>query len=368
MDRLEDGMDFADKFANKKECIVFEENEVAEIPKRRRKYLSLRQRFIVWGILLTVAFSVWAVASRDVFGKIGDLGKGGGEKPQGIVGQGGEEETEDGTQRESDTSFEQSEETKNDDGEDSETEGVYDDNVGKTVTADLSLAEKGDAYIIDYSGSTPDAEGLLEMGFSGARYSYSQQPVVLILHTHTKETYFDYDPNSVTDSMTKSVVSVGEKISYELNSKGIPTVHCTVIHSGNESGAYAEAASTIEDMLKIYPSIEYVIDLHRLDEKDADGLTVRTKSAIGSGQVRMTVSSGGVYEKDTLALALSVRRELNKDGKRLCLPVVYTDSRFNSDLVPYYIKLDVGAKGNTTEEALAAGEYFAEVFADLLKK
>jgi hypothetical protein len=72
-------------------------------------------------------------------------------------------------------------------------------------------------------------------------------------------------------------------------------------------------------------------------------------------------------KRDTLALALGIRKHLNEGDQRLCMPVVYTDSVFNSRLTPYYLKLDVGAKGNTAQEARDAGKYFAEAMAKLLK-
>ena len=50
------------------------------------------------------------------------------------------------------------------------------------------------------------------------------------------------------------------------------------------------------------------------------------------------------------------------------MPVAFTDSEYNSWLSPYYLKLDVGAAGNSCEEALAAGEYFANALVGLLKK
>lgn len=237
----------------------------------------------------------------------------------------------------------------------------------KVVSVDMSYAERGDGYLINYSGLSVDTEGLLEMGFQNAKYSYSERPVVLILHTHTSEGYYGFDESDPLHTLTKSVVSVGEKVTYELNRRGISTVHCTVIHDG-ESSPYAKARETIETMMKIYPTIEYVIDLHRLDLTDGEGRQIRAISPSGVAQMRFTVSSDGRKLKDTLALALSLRKELNSDGQRLCMPIVFTNSSYNAPMSPYYLKVDVGSLGNDASEALAAGEILAEMFADILKK
>ena len=251
---------------------------------------------------------------------------------------------------------------------DFESESLTEGEKGPQKTeSDMSNAELGEGYLINYSGEAIDVEGILEMGFANAKYSYSERPTVLILHTHTSEGYFDLDKNHKLHTLTKSVVAVGERVAYKLNSSGIATVHCTVIHDGDGS-PYANARKTIEYMLKIYPSIEYVIDLHRLDLTDDDGRYISCISPMGVAQIRITVSSDGRKNQDTLALALGLRKKLNFGDRRLCMPVVYTNSSYNASLSPYYLKIDVGSLGNDANEAIEAGELFAEAFADLLKK
>jgi hypothetical protein len=125
-----------------------------------------------------------------------------------------------------------------------------------TVTEiDISESEKGRLYYINYSDRTPDIEGIFAEGFSGAVDYYSERPVVLIIHSQTSQAYIDADEGK--NAILKGVVSVGEKIAYELNKRGIPTVHCTVIHDMNDE-AYKNTSSTIETMLEVYPTLKYV--------------------------------------------------------------------------------------------------------------
>lgn len=255
------------------------------------------------------------------------------------------------------------EESKN---EESETLSDQESLIEITRT-DMSYAEKGDGYVINYSGTQIDTEGLLEVGFQNAKYSYSERPVVLILHTHTSEGYYGFDKNNPIHTLTKSVVAVGERLAYELNSRGISTVHCSVIHD-DKGNPYSNVQETIETMQRIYPTIEYVIDLHRLDLTDECGRPISVLSPVGIAQIRLTVSSDGQKPRDNLALALSIRQKLNSDDQRLCMPIVYTNSSYNSPMSKYYLKIDVGSLGNDATEALAAAEIFAESFADVLKK
>lgn len=280
----------------------------------------------------------------------------------------GEETTAGGNSTEEDTHIEsssaESEEQSSAVETTDESETVREE-ITSVIAVDLSEAEKGDGYIINYSDRTYDTEGLLEMGFHAEYYPDSPAPMVLILHTHTSEGYADFDPDDPASVLTASVVAVGETLAAELNRAKIPTVHCSVIHDG-DGDAYDNAAETIETMMKIYPTIEYVIDLHRMTLTDADGNVVKTFSAKQTAQTRITVSTAGVLSKGALSLALFLRRELNADGDRICMPIILTDSEYNAASALYYLKLDVGSLGNSSDEARAAAIRFAEAFAEII--
>ena len=237
------------------------------------------------------------------------------------------------------------------------------------VTRDLSLAENGAGYLNNLTNVAIQTHLLLDRGFQGDVSAPDGAPQVLILHTHTSEAYWDADPQAEHHRILRGVVSVGEAIVSELNLRGVPAVHCTVIHDGaSNRDSYEKAADTIETMLEIYPSVRYVIDLHRLAESDSSGLPIRTAAADGTAQLQLTVSDADAPFYDSLTLALCLRKALNEDGARLCMPVVLTDTLPNSQLSDYYMKIDVGGLGNTSEEAKQAGVRFAIALSELLKE
>ena len=348
----------------KKECAVFEGERIA-LPAPRRGGFYIRIRTVALFCIFIVAV-VFVCAKNGAFDELlGFFGNVWGAESESETN---ETEVTEITSNEVSETESVIEESCNESTEilDTETEASEEISV---ISLDLSEAEKGPAYIVNYTGQKLDAEGIFEMGFGGGRYSYTERPVVMILHTHTSEGYYDFDNNEPLHSITKSVVAVGERIANNLNKNGIPTVHCTVIHDGDdEIDPYESAAKTIKTMLDIYPSIEYVIDIHRLSEYGTGEGTVRTDSGTGSAQVRLTVSSEGVLTRDSLALAMHMRSRLNREGQRICMPVVYTDSEYNSWMSAYYLKIDVGAKGNLAEEAFAAGDLLSEALTKLLKK
>jgi len=273
-----------------------------------------------------------------------------------------ESENEEKTEAEDDTASESSDIIETDatesEGESEPTVSVLPD----VIETDLSQAERGDGYIINYTDKAVDIAGLLDRGFVDVEMPNGVSPIVMILHTHTSEEYFGGD-NPYLDG----VVAIGDRLSRKLNELGLTSLHCTVINDDGENNAYLNARETIETMLRIYPGIKYVIDLHRL-ELESGGIPIKTVSARGDGaaQIRLTVSADGEGWQENLSLALSLRKKLNENGDRISMPLVLSPSRYNSDLTRYYIMADIGAVGNTAAEAGAASDRLARALADVI--
>lgn len=253
--------------------------------------------------------------------------------------------------------------------EETESERIEDGEAwDEVISLDLSRSEMGDLFVCNYTDEPLDIEGLMSMEFSGAKYSFSEKPLVLIVHTYSGHGYSDFDLNDRLSVAEKSVVAVGALLSERLNEVGISTVHVTVSHDGGGADPYAETRKTIRTMLEIYPSVECVIDLGRFEARDEDGRPVRTVSACGGAQVRLTVSVNGSRWKDDLSLALDLRSSLNDNGAEACLPIVVSEGHYNSGESLYYLKLDVGTDKNSSHEAFFAAEGFADAFERALKK
>lgn len=333
-----------------------------------------RPPFVIWGtVAATVMALICAVGIMSVYGE-------------------SDHEWDTGaTVTESDTDFESENErwdsTESDDGdtegtgertettadqtggavESSQDEGTESYESAETdgcVVGDLSEYERGERYLINYSGLYADVGGMLDEGFVEIEQKGAGAPVVMIIHTHTSEEYAESEDNSFRGVC--GVVSAGEEINSELNRRGLSSIHCTVIHDGDdEVNAYISARDTVRMMLEIYPSVKYVIDVHRLELYADDGREIKTLSKSGAAQIKLTVGDGGAWQ-DNLSFALALRKEMNSDGERLCMPVVLSSSKYNSDMSRYYIMVDVGTQANSVDEAMRAGELLADAIADVL--
>lgn len=244
-------------------------------------------------------------------------------------------------------------------------------------SADLSGGELRNetAYSVD-----PSAVRSLITGEK--RKFRADQPVVLVLHTHAQESYrndgkgylFGTIGDAVySDDPAQTVVAAGEALSEELNRNGIPTIHCTAMHgeSGTLRGSYHAAAECIQAYLDRYPSIEYVIDLHRDGILDAEGNCLRTESPEGKAQVMAVVGTDGNGTdcpswRSNLGLALRLSDDLNEESKGSCRAVSLRNASYNQEFAKRSLLLEIGSAGNSVSEAVEAATRVGKALSRLL--
>ena len=341
--------------------------ELFDIPdvKWRREWFRKRVAITVCAIGLTVAA---VIGGALIFGRIKGTGAG-GHQDDGIGNNGialPEIETERGDHVESEKEIETfTDQTENETHAETESASESESEAPSVIEKDLSEAWRGENFIINFTDEVVDVDALLDRGFVGSEDRGAGAPVVMIIHTHTSE---DYIGGGGFFKGPLSVVSVGDVVTDELRRAGLSAIHCTVIHDSGNRNSYLEARETIETMLKIYPSIKYVIDLHRMVISE-NGIPIKTLSESGAAQLRLSVSaeSGGVGDwRESLSLALSLRREMNSGGDGVCMPVILTGGGYNSDMSVYHLVAEVGTDQNSIEEAILAGRLLARAIAEVV--
>lgn len=229
----------------------------------------------------------------------------------------------------------------------------------------------------------PDLQTLLKESEISERIT--SEPLVLILHTHTSEAYakevcmyFDEEIGNATYSADESrnVIVVGKTLADTLNAAGIPTLHCVTAHDIHGlSGSYKKSAESIRQYLSQYPSIRYVIDVHRDSIMTSEGEYVRSLSsgtAERTAQVMAVVGSDcngtSVPNMDmNLALALRLKQVLNENGKTVCRSPFLKGSSYNQELAAHSLLLEIGTGANTVEEACRAAHLVGEALAVLIR-
>ena len=199
-------------------------------------------------------------------------------------------------------------------------------------------------------------------------------PQVLIVHTHTTESYGEYGDRN-TDC-NKNVVMVGTQIKTVLEEEGIGVVHDTTVHDyPSYQGAYNRAYQTITKNLSKYPDIKIVLDVHRDGYVYADGSRLKISTDINGESVAQVMIVSGT---DALGLENPNWRENLKLGTKiqsaasimypsLMRPVNLRKERFNMHLTTGSLLIEVGANGNSLDEAIRGGHYFAKALAAVIR-
>ena len=259
------------------------------------------------------------------------------------------------------------------------------------LPADLSLIAFGENYINNSTGYTPNIKELLYAELGGDALesllasSQESAPLVLILHTHGTEAYVEHGATYHTDdgsefarshNAKENVVAVGSVLADVLNRAGIPTLHSTVLHDSVQyKDSYVRSAETVKKYLETYPSIKLVIDLHRDSVINSNGDIIKPITLADGercAQIKFTVGSswsGDRYDswEKNLSLALKLRRELNAVYTNICRPVSLESTTYNQELAPYSLLVEIGASGNSLEEAMCAANALGKILAPLVK-
>lgn len=201
-------------------------------------------------------------------------------------------------------------------------------------------------------------------------------PRVLIIHTHgteayTKEPGADYtesDPYRTMDDRY-NMISIGKQVAKILTDHGIRVIHDTELYDyPSYDGAYDNARLAIQAYLEKYPTIELVLDIHRDAVELEDGTQWAPTTEVNgkpAAKVMITMGTGCAENNhpdwlDNMALAVKLDAQLEKLYPGLCRDITLRSSRFNQDLLPGMLLVEVGTAGNTHPEAKRAAEALAQ--------
>ncbi len=208
------------------------------------------------------------------------------------------------------------------------------------------------------------------------------EPTVLIIHTHASESYTkspgqDYTQTSEYRTLNTdfNMVALGNKLALLLEQAGIGVLHDRQIHdypSYNDS--YSNARRSVQDYLKQYPSIQVVLDLHRDAMLNSDGsqfaptVTAEGKSIAKLMLVVGTDASGMHHPqwRENLAAAVKLQVLLENQAPGITRPILLRAQRFNHDLSQGAMIVEIGAAGNSLQEAMNAVPYLAQALISLM--
>ncbi|MGE4275896.1 MAG: stage II sporulation protein P [Lawsonibacter sp.] len=201
-------------------------------------------------------------------------------------------------------------------------------------------------------------------------------PQILIVHTHGSEAYSQTDGDTYEESdsyrttdCTHNVVKVGEEMATVFRAHGFQVIHDTTLYDYPAyNGSYDRSKAAVEQWLKQYPTIKIVLDVHRDALEGSDGQVYKLVSQEAGkevAQVMLVVGSNGSGAehprwKDNLAFAVKLQQGLVRGYTSLARPIVLRNSRYNQQLLPGSLLVEVGGHGNTLSEAIDGARLWAD--------
>ena len=213
-------------------------------------------------------------------------------------------------------------------------------------------------------------------------YNINNKKDILIFHTHTCESYTPTKENSYkasgnfrTTDLDYSVVRVGKELEEQLKKLKFNVIRDKTKHDYPAySGSYTRSLETIENILKKNDKTEIVFDIHR----DAVGGTSNYAPSVEINGEKVaqlmfvigTNDGGGKHPnwRNNLKFAVMIQEKANEMYPGLFRSINLRTSTFNQKVTNAASIIEVGATGNTLEEACASMKYLAKVLDAVLNK
>lgn len=216
---------------------------------------------------------------------------------------------------------------------------------------------------------TQEAQPKAEAAQPEETVTVSGDPLVIIYHTHSSESYMPYSESNYHRVDEEGTVrDVGNVLENELKKKGINVIHDKTVHdrpSYNES--YSRSLATIRSLVKKYPTAVYVIDLHR-DAAPSSAAEGKYLTIDGERVAKFGIVMGKANENYTelYSFAKKVSQKAESLHTGYGGPIIEKTYNYNGFISNKALLLEVGNNKNTIEEARACGKYFAEVLASVI--
>ena len=220
-------------------------------------------------------------------------------------------------------------------------------------------------------GLSPDLQQLLTAPLD--LHLADGEPRVLILHTHTTESFAQtsdrYEETSPYRTLDPghNMIALGDIVADILTEAGIGVIHDREFHDyPSYNGSYNHAAASTKAYLEAYPTIELILDLHR-DAADTPTGQMTTECSVGGERAAQLMFVLGTDKRlnhpdweENLGLALKLQVLLERENSGICRDLTLSKNRYNQHLGKNALLIEIGAAGNTLDQAKLAARELGE--------
>lgn len=210
------------------------------------------------------------------------------------------------------------------------------------------------------------------------------KPAVLIFHAHTTEAFeilerpwYAVGRSARTEHGAKNIARVGGAMAQMLERAGFEVIHDDTIYDRQYTGAYDKSRAAVLRWLEKYPSIQVTLDVHRDAIHQNDGVYIKPVADINGKKAAQVMiiagcEEGSVTDFPNWAQNLSFAAKLHVAAEELypglMRPIFFAPRKYNMDVTPFSLLLEMGSDVNTLEEAVYSGRLMGDALARLLEQ
>ena len=228
-----------------------------------------------------------------------------------------------------------------------------------------------------------DTEYEIDSGaFENQPLNFNKNTAVLIIHTHTTESYTPEISTSINDTgrstdETKNMLAIGEIIKERLEAAGVSVIHDRTVHDyPSYQNAYGRSLATAKKQLSNNKNIGIVLDIHRDAIANADGTRIKLvheKDGVKMAQMMIVCGTDGTGLShpgwmSNLNFAFKIQEHANKICPGLMRPINLRKERFNQHLTAGSLILEIGTHGNSLEEAKNGANILGQIIGEVITK
>lgn len=197
---------------------------------------------------------------------------------------------------------------------------------------------------------------------------------ILLYNTHTSESYtnsenyqFEYTGTMRTTDANYNMLAIANEFKSNLTEKGFLCTHDTTPHDyGTYTSSYARSKITVQNALVSMGGASISIDVHRDAVADLTYAPTADIKGVKVAQLMFVMGVGNdttknPYAEENLKLALKIQQIADEVYPGLFKAMIIRNSVYNQDLNKYSFLVEVGATGNTIEEAKLATRCLANL-------
>ncbi len=206
-----------------------------------------------------------------------------------------------------------------------------------------------------------------------------QAPLVLIYHSHNRESWLPELPNVVNPDLAfdakRNITLLGKRMSHQLKIQHIAsdqsnTDYPSEVSAFNYRYSYRYSSETIRAEREMYPTIRYFFDIHRDSQRYKE--TTLKFAGKGYAQVYLIIGKKNPHWEANMAFAKRIHEQLEREIPGLSRGVWgkgdHGNGEYNQSISNQSVLIEIGGVDNTLLECTRTVDVLARAIAKVIRQ